>query len=36
VFWLLEARKPPKMYGKMSEAEVKAIYEEDFGPVEDD
>lgn len=29
----MEASTPPKMYGKMTEAEVQQIYEEDFGHV---
>lgn len=35
-WWLVEANKPVKMYGKMTEYEVKAIYEEAYGVIEDD
>lgn len=36
-FWLLmDANKPVKMYGKMTEYEVKSIYEETYGVIEDD
>jgi hypothetical protein len=31
-YWLLlEANRPPKMFGKMTEDEVRQIYEEDHG-----
>ena len=32
LWWLLEAKKPVKMYGNMTEYEVKEIYEDEFGP----
>lgn len=31
ICWLLEAKRPPVMYGSMTEAEVKQIYEETYG-----
>jgi hypothetical protein len=31
LWWLVEAVKPPKMYGKMTEDEVAEIYEEAYG-----
>lgn len=31
-WWLVDAHKPVKMYGKMREDEVAAIYEEEYGP----
>jgi hypothetical protein len=31
LWWLFEAKKPPTMYGKMSEDEVRQIYEETYG-----
>lgn len=31
LWWFLEAKKPPKMYGAMSEDEVRQIYEETYG-----
>lgn len=35
-FWLLvEAKRPVKMYGKMTEHEVAAIYAETYGDPED-
>ncbi len=30
-WWLVESKKPPKMYGKKSESEVARIYEETYG-----
>lgn len=30
-WWLMKANEPVKMYGKMTEYEVKAIYEEAYG-----
>lgn len=33
-WWIAEARKPVKMYGSMTEAEVSSIYEETYGPFE--
>lgn len=33
VLWLLDANKPVKMYGKMTEYEVAAIYEETYGVI---
>ncbi len=30
-WWLFEARKPVKMYGKMTEAEVAEIYNDAYG-----
>lgn len=35
IWWILDARRPAKMYGKMTEDEVRKIYEEDFGPIEE-
>ncbi len=35
-WWWVEAKRPPKMYGKMTEAEVEEIYEETYGPKEVD
>jgi hypothetical protein len=32
LWWLFEAKKPVKMYGKMTEDEVRQIYEETYGP----
>jgi hypothetical protein len=31
LFWLCEARQPVKMYGSMTEAEVRDIYEDAYG-----
>jgi hypothetical protein len=31
VEWLLDAKKPPKMYGLLTEAEVAELYEETYG-----
>lgn len=31
-WWLMDVHKPVKMYGKMTEYEVAAIYEEEYGP----
>jgi len=30
-WWMAEAKRPPKMYGKMSEHEVAEMYEEAYG-----
>jgi hypothetical protein len=30
--WLVEARKPVKMIGRMTEDEVRQIYHETYGP----
>jgi hypothetical protein len=27
IFWLIEAKQPPKMYGKMTEDEVAELYD---------
>ena len=34
-WWLIDAKKPVKMYGKMSEAEVAQIYQETYGEPEE-
>jgi len=34
-WWLLDAKKPVKMYGKMTEYEVAAIYAETYGSGEE-
>lgn len=31
LWWLLEAKQPPKMYGSMTEDQVAQIYEEEYG-----
>ncbi len=31
-WWLVAASRPVKMYGKMTEHEVRAIYEATYGP----
>jgi len=31
LWWLIEANKPVKMYGRMTEDEVAEIYEEEYG-----
>lgn len=36
IWWLLDFHKPVKMYGSMTEDEVAAIYEETYGPIEED
>lgn len=35
-WWLVDAHKPVKMYGSMTEYEVAAIYEETYGPLPED
>lgn len=30
-YWLMEAKRPTKMYGSMTEAEVAEIYDEAYG-----
>jgi hypothetical protein len=32
VWWLLKAKKPTRMFGRMTEDEVREIYEETYGP----
>jgi hypothetical protein len=32
VWWLYEAKKPVRMFGRMTEDEVRDIYEETYGP----
>lgn len=34
-WWLADARKPVKMYGSMTEAEVEYIYNRAYGAAED-
>jgi hypothetical protein len=37
VWWLIEAKRPPKMYGSLTESEVRDLYYATFGsPPEDD
>lgn len=36
MWWYIEARRPVRMYGDMTEHEVKAIYEETYGKIDDD
>jgi hypothetical protein len=31
LWWLIEAKQPVKMYGSMTEDEVRQIYEETYG-----
>ena len=31
LWWFIEAKTPAKMYGSMTEAEVRQIYEETYG-----
>lgn len=35
-WWLMDANRSVKMYGNMTEYEVAEIYEEAYGPVEED
>ncbi len=35
-WWLIDANKPVKMYGNMSEDLVAEIYEETYGPPKDE
>lgn len=35
-WWLVDAKKPVKMYGSMTEYDVKKIYEETYGPEDED
>jgi len=32
LWWLIESKRPRRMFGKMTEAEVEAIYEDEYGP----
>ena len=34
-WWLLEAKRPARMYGSMTETEVREIYHETYGPLDD-
>lgn len=36
LWWFLEAKKPIKMYGSMTEYEVATIYRETYGEPEED
>jgi hypothetical protein len=36
LWWMFDAKQPPKMYGDMTEAEVAAIYEETYGSPDED
>lgn len=35
-WWIAEAKKPPKMYGRMTESEVAELYRDTFGDEEQD
>lgn len=30
--WLIEARRPPRMFGSQSEDDIRRIYHETYGP----
>lgn len=34
-WWMWEANRPPKSFGRLSESEVREIYEETYGPGSD-
>lgn len=32
----MEAKRPVKMYGKLTESEVRELYEDTYGPISED